>query len=155
MADSFDKSACRLSAQARLEDAIPLYRMSLDIRKKLLGQDHLAVATSLNNLGVGLKRKGHLQEAEDAYMHSLAIRKQALGEEHVIVAQSFHNLAALKEVMGEQQAAEELYRKAIKACPLPFTLADCLADGLLVILFVFDLRAGSDLLLDRPPWPVR
>lgn len=108
-----------LSAESKLDEAIPLYRMSLEIRQNSLGEQHLVVATSLNNLAISLKRKGQYQEAEEAYSRSLAIREGLLGEDHVSVAQSLHNLAALKDAMGDHEEAEQLYRRAIDASTLP------------------------------------
>jgi len=113
LAASLDQSACVLSAESKLDEAIPLYRMSLEIRQNSLGEQHLVVATSLNNLAISLKRKGQYQEAEEAYSRSLAIREGLLGEDHVSVAQSLHNLAALKDAMGDHEEAEQLYRRAI------------------------------------------
>ena len=36
-------------AQGKLEEAMPLYKRSRDIKEKVFGPDHPAVATALNN----------------------------------------------------------------------------------------------------------
>ncbi len=44
-----------VASQGKLEEAGPLYKRSLNIRERVLGSDHPAVATSLNNLAVFFK----------------------------------------------------------------------------------------------------
>ena len=44
-----------LSAQGKLDEATPLYKESLAIRKKVLGEEHPDVAQSLNNLAALLE----------------------------------------------------------------------------------------------------
>ena len=46
-----------LHFQGKLDEAEPLYRRSLAMREKALGQDHPDVATSLNNIAALLENK--------------------------------------------------------------------------------------------------
>ena len=57
-------------------------RESLATRKKLLGEDHPHVATSLNNIAGTLNDQGKYAEAEAIHRESLAMRKKLLGAEH-------------------------------------------------------------------------
>ncbi len=52
MAASVRSSQLLLKAQGKYEEAEPLYRRALQIRKKALGEEHPDVARSLNNLAV-------------------------------------------------------------------------------------------------------
>ena len=70
------------SSQGRYEEAEPLYIQALDMRKKLLGEEHPDVATSLNNLAGLYFSQGRYEEAEPLYIQSLDMRKKLLGEEH-------------------------------------------------------------------------
>jgi tetratricopeptide (TPR) repeat protein len=69
-------------SQGRYTEAEPLYLEALDLRKRLLGDNHPDVAASLNNLAGLYKSQGRYPEAEPLYLQALAIAEQALGENH-------------------------------------------------------------------------
>lgn len=75
--------------------------------------EHLAVATSLNNIAYFNCSQGRYVEAELLYVQALEIRKQLLGEEHSTVAASLNNLAELYRVQGRYQEAKPLFVKAL------------------------------------------
>jgi tetratricopeptide (TPR) repeat protein len=52
------------------------------LRKRLLGDNHPDVASSLNNLAYLYESQGRYTEAEPLYLQALAIAEQALGENH-------------------------------------------------------------------------
>ncbi len=61
----------------------PLYLEALDLKKRLLGDNHPHVATFLNNLAAALyKSQGRYTEAEPLYLEALDLRKQLLGDNH-------------------------------------------------------------------------
>ncbi|MEO0708377.1 MAG: tetratricopeptide repeat protein, partial [Cyanobacteria bacterium J06649_5] len=64
------------------EEAEPLYIQALEQRRKLLGEEHPSVATSLNNLGALYFSKEDYVRAEPLFVESLAIRDQKLGRQH-------------------------------------------------------------------------
>ena len=57
-----------------------MYKEALAIRKKVLGEEHPSVATSLNNLGLLYNNQGKYDEAEKMYKEALAIHKKVSGE---------------------------------------------------------------------------
>ena len=63
-------------AQGRYPEAEPLHKRSLAISEKVLGPDHPAVATSLNNLAELYRTQGRYPEAEPLYKRALAIKKK-------------------------------------------------------------------------------
>ncbi|NCR58490.1 MAG: tetratricopeptide repeat protein [Microcystis aeruginosa LL13-06] len=69
-------------SQGRYPEAEPLYLEALDLYKRLLGDNHPLVATSLNNLAGLYDSQGRYPEAEPLYLQALAIAEQALGENH-------------------------------------------------------------------------
>ncbi|NES84881.1 MAG: tetratricopeptide repeat protein, partial [Moorea sp. SIO2B7] len=86
---------------------------ALALSKKLLGENHPHVATSLNNLALLYERQGKYGEAEPLYRQALALSKKLLGEDHPDVATSLNNLAALYKSQGRYAQAEPLYRQAL------------------------------------------
>ncbi|MEI6757728.1 MAG: tetratricopeptide repeat protein [Chlorobium sp.] len=62
--------------------AEPLLHRSLEIREKVLGTDHPAVALSLNNLASLLDSQGKYAEAEPLYRRAVAIHENAPGTDH-------------------------------------------------------------------------
>jgi tetratricopeptide (TPR) repeat protein len=70
------------SSQGRYPEAEPLYLEALDLRKRLLGDNHPDVATSLNNLAYLYKSQGRYTEAEPLYSKALQICEQSLGIAH-------------------------------------------------------------------------
>jgi predicted RNase H-like HicB family nuclease len=69
-------------SQGRYEDAEPLYLQALELRKRLLGDNHPAVATSLNNLALLYNSQGKYAEAEALSQQALTVYQQTLGNQH-------------------------------------------------------------------------
>jgi tetratricopeptide (TPR) repeat protein len=98
VATSLYNLAGLLKDQGKYDEAEPLYRRSLAIRRKVcaihlaassrdhsckvFGEEHLDVATSLNNLALLLWYTGRSEEANVAGRQALAIATRALGPSH-------------------------------------------------------------------------
>jgi len=95
-----------------LESAGELYRDSLETRRRLLGEHHSDVATSLSHLASCLRRLGELDEAELLLRGVLAIRR-ATGEPHAIAA-AINNLGSLQREKGATEAALNAYGESIE-----------------------------------------
>ncbi|MFM7478118.1 MAG: tetratricopeptide repeat protein, partial [Microcystis aeruginosa] len=67
----------------------------LELRKRLLGENHPYVATSLDHLANLYDSQGRYQEAEPLYLQALAIAEQALGENHSTTVKFRENLESL------------------------------------------------------------
>jgi len=89
------------------------YQRCLDAVKKILGDRHPDVATSLNNLALLYKSQGKYGEAEPLYLRSLEIDKRIYGEDHPEIATDLNNLAALYESQGKYSEAEPLYLRSL------------------------------------------
>ena len=90
-----------------------MFRVVLTQRRKVFGNEHLDVATAIDNLAVALDEQGNYGEAELRHREALAMRKKLLGEEHLDVATSLNSLAALFCTQGKYVEAEDIARKAL------------------------------------------
>ena len=77
------------------------------------GDDHLLLATSLNNLAELYRTQGKYEEAEPLYKRSLTIREKSLGPEASGVAGSLNNLALLYHTQGKYEQAEPLFQRSL------------------------------------------
>lgn len=94
-------------AQGRYEEAEPLYLEALAMRKKLLGEEHPYVATSINNLAGLYHKQGRYSEAEPLYQQALAIADRALGAEHPTTRTIGENYQELQEEKWDIEEEED------------------------------------------------
>ncbi len=59
-----------------------MYQQALELWKRLLGDEHPDVATSLNNLAELYRSRGRYAEAEPLYKKALKMLEQLLGAGH-------------------------------------------------------------------------
>ncbi len=102
-----------LAKQGKLAEAESLDREALALARKLYGNEHLAVAQVLLNLGLVLRDQGRLAEAETLFSQSLAMRRKLLGDEHLDVAWSLDDLAVVLRDQGRLAEAEPLFRQVL------------------------------------------
>ena len=113
-ATHLNEQAFELYQQGRYAEAKPLFQRALQIHEQRLGDNHPAVAISLNNLAELYRTQGNYAEAESLYQRALQIRVQHLGNIHPDVAQSFNNLALLYRIQGNYAEAKPLYQRALQ-----------------------------------------
>ena len=112
VANHLDLLAAVLWKQGKVQEAESLYRESLAMRRRLLGNEHMAVSGTLNNLAVLLRNQNRLDEAEATYREALAI-SQKLQKEHQFVANQLNNLGLVLRKQGKLIDAEPLYRESL------------------------------------------
>ncbi|MBD2535852.1 tetratricopeptide repeat protein, partial [Nostoc flagelliforme FACHB-838] len=88
-------------------------KQCVSVVQSRLGEEHLDVATSFNNLAGLYRNQGRYSEAEALYKTALELSQRLLGEEHPDVATSYNNLAVLYESQGRYSEAEPLYKTAL------------------------------------------
>ncbi len=114
LARSLDQLGMVLTSSARYEEAEPLLREALAMRRRILPADvHPDIDDSLNNLAIFLYQLGDYEESERLFRESLAINLQLLGPEHPDLAIFQNNLAFVLHDMGDYEAAETYYRQAL------------------------------------------
>ena len=114
LATNLNNLAVLYKSQGRYSEAEPLYLQALELRKRLLGEDHPDVATSLNNLAVLYNSQGRYSESETLFLQALELRKRLLGEDHPYVATSLNNLASVYNKQGRYSEAEALLLQALE-----------------------------------------
>jgi tetratricopeptide (TPR) repeat protein len=91
-----------------------LFRLSLDVREKMLGREHLNTLASVNNLGLVLESQGKYDEAEAMHRRALEGSEKRLGREHPHTLTSVSNLGSVLESQGNYDEAEAMYRRALE-----------------------------------------
>ncbi|MBD2509794.1 tetratricopeptide repeat protein [Nostoc muscorum FACHB-395] len=108
------RSGYYLNERGRYSEAEPLYKKALELRQRLLGEEHPDVAISYNNLALLYSDQGRYSDAEPLHKKALELWQRLLGEEHPDVANSYNNLALLYSDQGRYSDAEPLYIKALE-----------------------------------------
>ena len=88
---------------------------ALDLRQRILGEEHPDTLTSMNNLASTLRQKGDLQGARELQEKELEICRRILGEEHPDTLISMGNLASTLVMQGDLQGARELEEKVLQS----------------------------------------
>jgi tetratricopeptide (TPR) repeat protein len=68
----------------------------VELKQRLLGQEHPSVATSLNNLAVLYRNQGRYSEAEPLYRQALTMAERILGRNHFLTITIRDNYTALQ-----------------------------------------------------------
>ncbi|MDZ8096661.1 MAG: tetratricopeptide repeat protein [Nostoc sp. DedQUE05] len=110
---AFVGNAWFYNGQGLYDKAEPWYEQCLEITKQRLGENHLDIATSLNNLAGLYYSQGRYSEAEPLFIKALALWRKLIGEEHPKVATSLNNLALLYRYQGKYSEAEPLFIQAL------------------------------------------
>ena len=93
--------------------ALATYHAALDIRRRVLGSNHLDVAATVYNAGQSYHQKGEVATAMVLYQEFLVIAKKNLGEYHRDVAIMTKCIAQVHHERGEVELAKVQYEKAL------------------------------------------
>jgi tetratricopeptide (TPR) repeat protein len=97
------------STLSKYEAAVARYEAALDIRKRLLGDDHVEVARMYDNLSLVFQPLGRLDEALVMCSSALEIFKKAPGDNHRDIAICHTNMGNILNRQGKPDAATEHY----------------------------------------------
>jgi tetratricopeptide (TPR) repeat protein len=124
--------------------------------KRLLGENHPYVASSLNNLALLYDSQGRYSEAEPLYLEALDLKKQLLGDNHPHTQTFYRNylmmLSQLPEAELRQRFPEEVVEMLKPKPPHPGKqLLGRLLQGVLILLILpfYSLWLGLRWLLRR------
>ncbi|HYW21436.1 MAG TPA: tetratricopeptide repeat protein [Nodularia sp. (in: cyanobacteria)] len=94
------------NSQGRYNQAEPLYLQALELYKRLLGDNHPSIATSLNNLANLYSDQGRYDQAETLYLQALEFCQQVLGVGHPTTVTVRKNLAHLRANLSDSPQSE-------------------------------------------------
>ena len=97
----------------QFDKAEPPLLKGLQMRKQLLGNQHKAVSTSLNSLGILYGRMGRLDDSELYFREAMAINRVVYGPRHFNYAMGIQNMATIFKNNARFEEAEALYKEAI------------------------------------------
>jgi Flp pilus assembly protein TadD len=86
-----------------------MYRQTLELMEKVLGQEHLWTLASMNSLAVVLDSQGKYAEAEGVHRQALELTEKVLGVEHPWTLSSVNNLALVLRSQGKYAEAEQMH----------------------------------------------
>ncbi len=114
MAATMNQQGEALVTQGRYAEAQPLFEKALEIRRRLLTDDHPTTAESYNNLAFNLNKQGRSAAAQPLYEKALEIWRRLLTDDHPETATSYNNVAANLKAQGKYASAQPLYEKALE-----------------------------------------
>jgi non-specific serine/threonine protein kinase/serine/threonine-protein kinase len=97
------------------KESEPILRRSVEIRRRLSGEENLDTLASLHGLASSLERLGRYEEAEKLYAEVVERRRRLLGEDHPDTLLASNNLSVVYERRGDYAKAGELYRQVLEA----------------------------------------
>ena len=100
--------------EGRSKEAEELFVQVMEIRKRVLGEEHPDTLTSMANLASTYRNQGRWKEAEELFVQVMKISKRVLGEEHPDTLTSMANLASTYRNQGRWKEAEELFVQVIE-----------------------------------------
>jgi tetratricopeptide (TPR) repeat protein len=125
-----------------LDLAEALYRESLAIGARSVGEEHPQMASAYADLSGVVAKLGRADEAVELARRSLGIRERVYGADHGTVAASLAYLAQAFEARGDDLAAGPLHRRAVEMLRRPGISPPRLAEAL-VTQGLFLLRTAS------------
>jgi CHAT domain-containing protein/tetratricopeptide (TPR) repeat protein len=102
-----------LNAQGKYAAAQPLLEKALEIRRRLLTDDHPLTAESYNNLAGNLNDQGKYVAAQPLFEKALEISRRLLTDDHPDTATRYNNVAANLDAQGKYAQAQPLFEKAL------------------------------------------
>ncbi|CAF1520772.1 unnamed protein product [Adineta ricciae] len=101
------------SQRGQYEEAITLFRKSLELRLTSYSPNHPDVAVSYNNIGIAYRSMGDYPKALSSYEQALNIQLQSLPPNHPDVAVSYNNIGIASSDMGDYPKALSSYEQAL------------------------------------------
>ncbi len=108
------QQAAALFAQGKYAQAQPLLEKALEIRRRLLGDDHPDTALSYSGLANNLRVKGKYAQAQPLFEKVLEMHRRLLGDDHPDTARSYNRVALIVSAQGNYAQAQPLYEKVLE-----------------------------------------
>ena len=95
--------------------AISFYLSSIEIREKVLGQNHYLTAQSYNNIGAAFVKNKEYEIGTEYILKAIEIYERTLGENHPSTASSYNNIGRIYEIQSKYEQARFYLTKALNA----------------------------------------
>ena len=106
--------ACTYCDQGRWDDAQRLEERVLELREKLLGQEHPDTVTAMANLAWTYSDQGRWDDAQRLEERVLELREKLLGQEHPDTVTAMANLARTYSDQGRWDDAQRLEERVLE-----------------------------------------
>jgi tetratricopeptide (TPR) repeat protein len=113
-ANTMNEQARNRNDKGRYAEAQPLFEKALDIRRRLLTDNHPDTATSYDSVAYNLRAQGKFAAAQPLFENALEIRRRLLTDDHPDTAASYNSLAGNLSYQGKYAAAQPLFEKALE-----------------------------------------
>jgi tetratricopeptide (TPR) repeat protein len=100
--------------QGKYAQVQPLFEKALEIRRRLLSDDHPDTAESYNEVALNLWAQGQYAPAQPLFEKALEIRRRLLSDDNPITAVSYNDVALNLKAQGQYAQAQPLYEKALE-----------------------------------------
>ena len=101
------------AGQASADETMAAYLKSLQIKREILGPNHLSVGKTLNNIGSVFYLKKEFVPALKAYENAYEIMAEQLGGTHLDVGTVLSNIGDVHTALLDKRKALEYYKKAL------------------------------------------
>ncbi|KAL7565339.1 hypothetical protein ACA910_014618 [Epithemia clementina (nom. ined.)] len=101
------------AGQATADETMAAYLKSLQIKREILGPNHLSVGKTLNNIGSVFYLKKEYIPALKAYENAYEIMSEQLGETHLDVGTVLSNIGDVHTAMLDKPKALDYYKRAL------------------------------------------
>src|SRR5262249_11109521 len=95
------------------DKALPLYEKALQIRRRILGDEHPDVALNLVSVGMAHHTHDEIKPAIEYYQRAIAILERTLGSEHPNLGTALNDLATAYNDLAQFDKALEVQLRAI------------------------------------------
>jgi tetratricopeptide (TPR) repeat protein len=109
----FNQSGYYFDIRGLYHSALPLFKEALEIRRRILGNDHPNTAGSINNMAILCKNMGDYNSALLLYKEALEIKRRVLGNDHPDTASGINNIGMLYQSKGDYISALSLLQEAL------------------------------------------
>jgi tetratricopeptide (TPR) repeat protein len=114
LSKSLNNLAALYHSQGKHALAEDLYLQSLEIKKRLLGEENAEVALNLQNLAACYCAKRKYAEAEELFKRSLEIREKIVGPNHPDLITTLKNYAILLRRLDREEDAKVLETRSAR-----------------------------------------
>jgi tetratricopeptide (TPR) repeat protein len=109
----FNQLGIYCDLQALFAQSLDFYQQTLITRKHFFGDNHPAVAATLNNIAQVYYQQSKYLEALDFYQQALSISKSIPGNNHLEVAGTLNNIAIVYGAQGQLSQAFDYHQQAL------------------------------------------